>query len=558
MRGFKKEFFIAMFGMLVLAVASGSLVKLIEPIINKIFIDHDMEWFYILPGIVFALYMGQGIGRFVQTYFMVFIGENVVKQIRQEMLSHFLHQEVSFFHKYTGGELMSRISSDTARVHSFVSDAFPTMIREFLTLIAFIGVALSQSPKLTFYALVVVPIAAWPLSKLSKKMKIVSKKSQERFAKLMSRLSETFNNSELIKAYATEDYEVGRFESQNKEYLRLTMKSVKTNELVGPVMEFVAGLGTVVVIFVGGQEVMSGALSVGGFISFLVAVALIFGPIKIISKQYNRMQDAVAAGERIFTMLEIPITIEKGEGEKLERVDSITFDNVSLHYGTKVALSGINLSANQNQTIALVGDSGGGKSSLINLLVRFYETTSGSILINGKNINSYDVHTLRKNIALVTQRIFIFDDSVAVNVAYGSELDNERVIWALKEANAWEFIEQLDQGIETVLGEFGVSLSGGQRQRIAIARALYKRPKLLILDEATSALDNKSEALIQEAFERISHERITFVIAHRLSTIKNADKIVVLKEGKIVCVGKESELLENCKEYQHLLHGITQ
>jgi ATP-binding cassette, subfamily B, bacterial MsbA len=554
---YKKQFFIAAIGMLILALSSGVLIKLLEPMINKIFIDHNREWFYILPVAIFCLYLFQGFGRFIQTYYMVFIGENVVKKIRLEMLDHFLHQEVDFFHQYPSGELMSRISSDTARVHSFVSDAFPTMARESLTLVAFIAVALSQSWVLTLYALLVVPVAIFPLQILAKKMKVVSKASQERFAYLMSRLSETFNNSELIKAYATEKYEVSRFDEQNSEYLRLTMKATKNNQLVGPVMELVAGLGTVIVILAGGQEVMDGNLTVGGFISFLVAVALMFTPIKIISQQYNRMLDAVVAGERIFDMLDIPVPNQRNVGQKILSVERIEFKGVALHYKEKVALQNISFSAQKNETIALVGNSGGGKSSLINLLVRFYEPTKGEITLNGKSLSSYDIGDLRQNSALVTQRIFIFDDTITQNVAYGSEVDDSRVEWALKEANAWEFVKELTLGVQTKLGEFGVSLSGGQRQRIAIARAIYKDPKLLILDEATSALDNKSEALIQEALTHICENRITFVIAHRLSTIKNADKIIVIDHGNIVGIGSETELIASCPAYNTLLNGMT-
>jgi subfamily B ATP-binding cassette protein MsbA len=293
-------------------------------------------------------------------------------------------------------------------------------------------------------------------------------------------------------------------------------------------------------------------MSVGSFFSFLTALFMLYTPIKKLSSLYNQLQEAVAASERIFFLLDKEPLIQGGTKEIPEKIENILFENVKLKYGTKKALNGINLEAKQGEFVALVGDSGGGKSSLVNLILRFFDPSDGKILINGVDLKEFSLKSLRDNIAIVTQRVYIFHESVAANVAYGKEIDEEKVIEALKKANAYEFISELPDGIYTHLDEFGANLSGGQRQRIAIARAIYTDPKILIFDEATSALDSKSEKKITEAMENLIKDKITFVIAHRLSTVKKADKIVVLKHGKVSAIGSDEELHMSSKEYLKL------
>ena len=335
------------------------------------------------------------------------------------------------------------------------------------------------------------------------------------------------------------------------------MKAVKTNALTSPVMEVLGAVAFGAVILVGGSHVINGELTTGEFTSFLAALFMLYTPIKRISSLYNKMQDALAANERINLIFTKEPKIQDGEIEILDSVNEISFKNVSLKYDDLQALKNINLSAKKGEIVALVGDSGGGKSSLINLIVRFYEVNDGEILFDDTNIKNLNLKTLRDSISIVTQRVYIFNDSIAANVAYGFEIDEEKVINALKQAHAFEFVSKMKDGINTILDEFGTNLSGGQRQRIAIARALYKEPKVLILDEATSALDNKSEALISEVINEVSKERVTFIIAHRLSTIKNATKIAVFKSGEIVDIGTQEELLERSKEYQRLYNSAN-
>jgi len=293
-------------------------------------------------------------------------------------------------------------------------------------------------------------------------------------------------------------------------------------------------------------------MSVGAFFSFLTALFMLYTPIKKISGLYNKMQDALVASERIFFLLDQQSSILEGEALIPSKIETISFEHVSLSYGEKQALNDVNLEAKAGEMIALIGDSGGGKSSLMNMLMRFYDPSEGSIKINGLDLRTFNLHDLRHNIAMVTQRVYIFHDTIAANVAYGKEIDEAKVIDSLQKANAYEFVQNLPQGIFTHLDEFGTNLSGGQRQRIAIARAIYTDPQVLILDEATSALDSHSEQKITEAIENLIQDKITFVIAHRLSTIKKADKIALLKHGNICAIGSDEELLISSKEYLKL------
>ncbi|DAB36915.1 MAG TPA: hypothetical protein CFH80_02330 [Sulfurospirillum cavolei] len=369
---------------------------------------------------------------------------------------------------------------------------------------------------------------------------------------MTAKLSEIFNNIEIIQANNAQAYEHTLFKNENERYFKLTMKATKVNELVSPVMEILGSIGVAVVIIVGGNEVIQGAMSVGAFFSFLAALFMLYTPIKKISGLYNKMQDAIVASERIFFLLDLEPSVQNGGSALPEKIETIRFENVFLSYGNQEALKGVDLDAKSGEMVALIGNSGGGKSSLMNLLMRFYAPSSGDILLNERSLSSFDLHALREKIGMVTQRVYIFHDTVAANVAYGKTIEEERVIEALKKANAYEFIQDLEHGIYTHLDEFGTNLSGGQRQRIAIARAIYKNPQILILDEATSALDSHSEQKITEAIENLVKDKITFVIAHRLSTIKKADKIAFLKQGRIVALGSDEELQSSSAEYVQL------
>lgn len=552
-KNYIRKFIYAFIGMTLVALGTSGTAYIIKPVLDDIFINKDLDMLYLLPWLVVALYFAKGFGKYIQVYYISYIGQDIIRIVRDKLLAHIISLDISFFHSKHGGVLISRITNDINRIQNAISNNIAELIRESLTIIALVGVVIYQSPKLAFYGLVVLPLAAYPLSILAKKMKRLSFSSQEKIADIMSHLSEIFNNIEIIKANSTQKLEVDKFSKLNKNFFDINMKGVRTNELTSPLMETLGAIAVAVVIIVGGQEVISGELSVGSFFSFMTALFMLYTPIKRISSLYNSMQDAVAANERVNEILDIKHTIKDGTLLLDEDIKSISFENVSLKYGDKEALKNINLIAKKGEKIALIGDSGGGKSSFVNLIIRFYDPYSGEIKFNNTNIKEYDIKSLRDHIAIVTQRIYIFNDTIANNVAYGSEFDEDRVIEALKLAYAYDFVSKTQDGIYTTLDEFGTNLSGGQRQRIAIARALYKNPQIIIFDEATSALDNESESIITDVIDTISKEKIVFVIAHRLSTIKTADYLALFKDGEIVSFGSSKELQNNSIEYQKLL-----
>ncbi|RXJ82902.1 ABC transporter ATP-binding protein [Arcobacter cloacae] len=556
-KNYKLQFFYSLIGIILVAASTSGTAYAIQPLLDDIFINKDQDMLYLMPFIIIALYTAKGFGRYIQAYYISFIGQDITRIVRDKLFSHVLTLDMDFFQKRHGGELVSRIVNDINRIQSAVSNSVAEFLRETLTIIGLIGLVIYHSPELAFYGLVVLPLAIYPLSKLAKRMKKLSFKSQESNSDITSSLSESFNNIEIIKANSTEKIEATKFSVHNMIFFKYNMKAVKTNELTSPLMEVIGAIAFATVIIVGGEKVISGEMTTGTFSSFIAALFMLYTPIKKISSLYNKMQDAIAANERINDIMSKEATILSGNELLPENINKISFSNVELKYEDFTALKDINLEVNKGEIVALVGDSGGGKSSLINLIVRFYDTTKGDILLNDKSIRNINIKSLRENISIVTQRVYIFNDTIAANIAYGYEIDEIRVIEVLKQAHAYDFVMAMKKGIHTVLDEFGTNLSGGQRQRIAIARALYKNPKILILDEATSALDNKSESIVSEVIQEVSQDKITFIIAHRLSTIKNASKIAVFKNGKILSIGTEQELLNSCSEYQRLYNSAN-
>ena len=546
------EIILGFIGILLVAGTTAGTAYAIQPLLDDIFINKDEEMLYIMPVIIILLYFAKGLGTYLQAYFVSYIGQDITRIVRDGLFGHILKLDYIFFQKIHTGELVSRIINDINRIQRAVSNSFAELIRESLTIVALVGLVIYRSPELAFYGLVVLPLAFYPLSLLAKKMKKLSFKSQESNSDITSSLTESFNNIEIIKANSTEELEKKKFTILNMIFFKYNMKAVKTNELTSPLMEILGSLAFATVVVVGGLKVINGELTTGEFSSFIAALFMLYTPIKRLSKLYNSMQDAIAANDRIMDMFKIKPNVVSGTLTIQEEISNIKFSNVGLFYDDFEALKNINLDAKKGEIVALVGDSGGGKSSFINLLPRFYDASSGEILLNSININQFDLKSLRDSISIVTQRVYIFNDTIAANVAYGQELDEVKVIEALKQAHAYEFVLKMKKGIHTVLDEAGTNLSGGQRQRVAIARALYKNPKILILDEATSALDNKSEEIVSQVIQEVSKQRVTFVIAHRLSTIKNATKIAVFKSGKILDIGTYDELLNRCDEFKRL------
>ena len=546
------HFILAFIGMGLASGGTAVSAYLVEPVLNKIFVEKNETLLYMLPCAIIAIYLLKNVGTFMQAYFTAYIGQDTIRRFREKMVENLLNLDMKFFNDFRTGELISRTTNDIERIRSIVSSIIPELIRELVTIIGLLCVVIYQSPKLAFFALVVMPLAIYPISRLAKKMKKISKKSQEKTSDITSALSEIFTNIEIIKANNAQKYEHSRFVEENNKFFKLNLKTVKIEQLVSPLMETIGSIGVAAVIIIGGKDVIDGHINMGAFFSFLTALFMLYTPLKRIVNIYNKMQDAIAASERTFFLMDKVSQIKDGQKELNEEINLIKFNDVRLSYGDKEVLKGINLEANKSEFIALVGSSGGGKSSLMNLLMRFYDVNGGEILINDINLKDIKIHSLRQNIGLVTQRVYIFNDTIAKNVAYGREFDEDAVINALKMANAYEFVSKLEGGINTTLNEFGTNLSGGQRQRIAIARALYQNPQILIFDEATSALDNESEKEITKAINNLRSKKIIFVIAHRLSTVENADKIAVLGDGKIIDSGSDEELSKRNEIYARL------
>jgi len=550
--GYKRQFILAILGMVAVAIGTAGTAQIIKPTLDNVFVAKDATMLGIIPFMLIGVFALKGIGQYIQTYYMSYIGLDVVRKLRDDLVRHLTYQDMQFFGTMHSGEILSRITNDIGRIQNVVTGMIPNLIREGLTIVALTVYVIYESPKLALYFLVIMPLAIFPLSRLAKKMKKYSKLSQESTSSMTARLGEIFSNIEVIKSNSTQSIESEKFARENRDVFKYLIKQVKINALTTPIMEILGSVAIGLVVYIGGNEVIEGRMSVGAFFAFSAGLFMLYTPIKKISKLYNKAQDAVVANQRMHELLNMKPSIVSGDKELDRDIDRIKFRDVSLEYGDTMALNRISIDIKKGDSIALVGDSGAGKSSFVNLLVRFYDPSSGEILINGELNKNLTLSSLHKSIAFVTQRIYIFNDTIARNVAYGEEVDYSRVKEALSKAHALEFVDKLEHGVDTLLSENGNNLSGGQRQRIALARALYKNPTVLILDEATSALDNKSELLIQKALEALKSEMITITVAHRLSTIENADTILVFKDGKIVCRDTHQALLEYCEEYRKL------
>ncbi|MBZ7954853.1 ABC transporter ATP-binding protein [Campylobacter molothri] len=545
-----RQFVIVGIGMLLASGGTSATAYMIKPILDQIFIEKKETMLYIVPFLFILVYFLKNAGSYLQTYYISYIGTDMLRVLRSKVLKNILRLDMDFFKQHRSGELISRCTNDIGALQSIVSNIIPDFLTQLITAIGLLSVVVIQSPRLAFFALIVLPIAIIPLFYLIKKLKLYARNIQEKNSDLLSRLGEIFSNIELVKANNAQEKERQKFDQENKFFCKIILKSTRIGSLTSPLMEIMGSIGVAVVIIVGGREVIKGNMSVGSFFSFISALFWAYTPIKRLSNLYGSIQGAIAASERTFYLLDLEPKIKGGDKE-LKSIKNIKFKEVEFAYDdfSKKVLNGIDFEFSKGETLALVGMSGGGKSSIINLIMYFYEKNKGEILFNDLDIHHFNIKSLRDKIGLVTQNIYLFNDSFAENVAYSENLDEKRVIEALKLANAYEFVESMG-GIYAEIKEHGKNLSGGQKQRIAIARALYKNPDLLIFDEATSALDNESEKAIMQTIESLKKERLILMIAHRLSTVENADKIVIIDKGKVVAIGKDEELLKTCELYR--------
>jgi subfamily B ATP-binding cassette protein MsbA len=486
---------------------------------------------------------------------MSYIGHRVVADLRYDLYRHIQLQPLSFFTKNPTGTLMSRITYDVNLVRDTVSEAVTSILKDTFTLIALVFVIFYRDWKLALIAMVVFPIAIYPITAFGRKMRKIARASQMTMGSLTSLLQETISGNRIVKAFSMEDHENKRFSKENERLFKLVMKSVSVRAITTPLMEFLGGVGIAAITFYGGYHVIQGTSTPGTFFSFLAALLMLYEPAKRLTNVNITIQQGLSAAERIFTVMDtIPeIKDREGAGPLPPITREIRFEHVSFSYDKTHVLKDIKLKIKAGEMVAFAGMSGGGKTTLVNLIPRFYDVNDGRILIDDRDIRDVTIGSLRSQIAIVTQQTILFNDTIRNNIAYGDiHKSEEDIVRAAKAANAHDFITKFPEGYDSVIGEQGVKLSGGERQRISIARALLKDAPILILDEATSSLDTESEVEVQDALDKLMKGRTTLVIAHRLSTIRKADRIIVIVDGKIVEEGTHESLLAKEGEYYKL------
>ncbi|HWR72637.1 MAG TPA: ABC transporter transmembrane domain-containing protein, partial [Nitrospirota bacterium] len=510
---------------------------LIKPVLDKVVLANDLKLGLLLSFALIPVSALKGATAYVRDYLLGYVGQRVVNKIRDDLYSHVQTLSFSYFTEVPTGVIMSRISNDVYYVQGALTRAPSNVAQGVLTMVALTGYILYLNWRLAAVSIVVLPLAGLALSRFSKRFRKVSIQMQEQISVLNTHLHETLGGMRVVKAFGREDYESRRFADKNRALFNSFMRGIKTTALSHPVMEFITMIGTSFVIMYGLYSITRNVMTVGDFFSFMMALVFFYRPLKELNGINNVIQDGLAAAQRIFEVIDTPPEIKNKPGAKTLTRDfsRIEFGNVSFRYEEAPVLLNIDLVVRAGETVAIVGRSGGGKTTLVNLIPRFYDVSEGSIRIDGIDLRDASLESLRALMAIVTQQTILFNDSVRNNIAYGRlESSQDEVIGAAKAAFADEFIRALPRGYDTIIGEAGIKLSGGQRQRIAIARALLKDAPILILDEATSSLDSESEREVQSALDRLMQGRTSFVIAHRLSTVINADRIIVLKDGRIV------------------------
>jgi ATP-binding cassette, subfamily B, bacterial MsbA len=545
---------LAMLFMAMVGASSAAYAWIFKVVLDKIFAEKNAQLLLPIALAIIAIFVAKGVFDYFQTYLMGSVGQKVIADIRDLVFRRLQMQPLSFFDKNPTGVIISRVTNDINLVQSAVSDSVTAALKEMVTILALVGYLFYTDWRLAALSFIIIPTAIYPIVTFGKKLRKNSVQSQKAMARFTTFLHETITGQRIVKAFAMEQYEYGRFHQENMSLFRVVLKRYKIKAINSPMVEVIGGIAFALIIWYGGSTVIAGTKTQGEFLSFMMALASLYNPIRSINKENHNIQQGLGAAQRVFEIVDRqPEILEKPKAAALTECRGvIEFKGVSFRYDDKLVLHDINLKINKNETVAIVGESGGGKTTLVNLIPRFYDVVGGAVTIDDIDVRDLTLDSLRRNIALVTQDVILFNDTIISNIIHGSTLDMERVESAVHSAYASGFVSRFPKQLETIVGEKGTRLSGGQKQRIAIARALYKDAPILILDEATSALDTASETEVQKALDNLMKGRTTIVIAHRLSTIMNADRIVVLDGGSIVQEGTHRELLDADGPYRKL------
>ena len=555
-----RKLIISIICMIIVSATTALNAWMMQPVLDDIFIDKNESLILIIPLAILLIAVVKGISSYIQSVLMSFVGYRLVADLQSDMFGSLIKCDISFFSKTNSGTLISRFLADVGALSRGVHNVIINIIKDFFTLFFLIGVLFYHDWKLASISLLIFPIAIYPISRIGKRLRKISKNTQVGFGFLTKRLTESLQSIKTIKSFNAENVETVKVEKEVENIFQLTYKSSRVNSISRPLMETLGGLAIAVIIYTGGSQVISGTTTPGTFFSFLTALLMAYQPIKSLASLNATLQMAMAAAERIFNIIDTkPLIIEKQNNKdihlKNDTTYNVKFSDVTFAYesSNKNILSNINLNIKRGEKIALVGYSGAGKTTLLNLLPRFYEIKRGRITINDIDIRDLSFNFLRNHFSLVSQDIVLFDDTIKYNICYGqNNINNKQILEACKKANCEEFIKKFPKGINENIGEKGVKLSGGQKQRIAIARAFLKNSPFLLLDEATSSLDSRSEKKIQTSLANLMKNKTSLVIAHRLSTIIDANKIILLHNGKVVEIDNHKNLLKRSKIYKNL------
>jgi ATP-binding cassette, subfamily B, bacterial MsbA len=555
-RPYGRFFGLAILLMILAALSTSALPYLLQPVFDEVFTHGTPQLLMFVCGGIFLAFVVKGATSFGESVIMTYVGQRIISDLQNRLFNHLMHLDLAYFHGTSSGDLLSRFTNDVNLMRNAVATTLVGFGKDSFTLIFLVSLMFYRDWTLACIAFFIFPLAVLPILRIGRRMRKVANNTQEELASFTGRLAQVFQGIRVIKAYGTEGYEADRAHAMIERIFALVYKSSRVRSASHPIIESLGGMAIVIVIAYGGWQVMHNARTTGEFMSFILALLLVYEPLKRLSNLNANLQEGLAAAARVFAIIDTPATIQDRLGAKpLPPIEGhIEFRHVRFSYPDgKVALDGINLKIKKAHSIALVGASGAGKSTIINLIPRFYDIQDGEIFIDGIDIRDVTLKSLRQQIALVSQEIMLFDTTIRDNIAYGSfEASDADIIAAATAAAAHEFIEALPKGYDTMIGENGVKLSGGQRQRIAIARAMLKNAPILLLDEATSALDTDSERQVQTALKILMEGRTTLMVAHRLSTVVEANMIYVLDQGGIVENGSHQTLLENKGVYANL------